>query len=285
MAAGLARLAWIRHAAGDAAGALDAIGEAGRAAPSPAVTGLVNPVPAQRARLLLAQGNVAAAARWTEQQGLRPEDEPSYPQELEYLVLARVLVAQDRAGKALALLDRLLAQAVARDRIGSVIEIQTLRALAQAAGGDEPAAVTTLAEALTLAGPRGYVRVFADEGPPMRALLGRIVAAYRAGQPPARAIPFSHLARVIQAFDGKRAVPGSAPAAAAGLPGLIDPLTGRELQVLAMLAAGEPNQAIANELFVTLFTVKKHVSHLLGKLGAANRTEAVARARDLGLIP
>ena len=196
-------------------------------------------------------------------------------------MLARVLVAQDRPGKALALLDRLLAQAVAQDRMGSVIEIQALRALAQEAGGDEPAAVTTLAEALTLAGPRGYVRVFADEGPPMRALLGRIVAAYRAGQPSARAIPFSHLARVVQAFDGKRAVPGSAP----GLPGLIDPLTGRELQVLAMLAAGEPNQAIANELFVTLFTVKKHVSHVLGKLGAANRTEAVARARDLGLIP
>jgi LuxR family maltose regulon positive regulatory protein len=169
--------------------------------------------------------------------------------------------------------------------MGSVIEIQVLRALAQAAGGDEPAAVTTLAEALTLAGPRGYVRVFADEGPPMRALLGRIVAAYRAGQPSARAIPFSHLARVTQAFDGKPAVPGSAPAAAAGVPGLIDPLTGRELQVLAMLAVGEPNQAIANELFVTVFTVKKHVSHLLGKLGAANRTEAVARARDLGLIP
>jgi LuxR family transcriptional regulator, maltose regulon positive regulatory protein len=285
MAAGLARLAWIRQAAGDAAGALEAIGEAERAAPSPAVTGLVNPIPAQRARLLLAQGNVAAAARWTGQQGLRPEDEPSYPQELEYLVLARVLLAQDRPGKALALLDRLLALAVAQDRIGSVIEIQTLRVLALAAGGDEPAAVTTLAEALTLAGPRGYVRVFADEGPPMRALLARIVAAYRAGQASARAIPFSHLARVMQAYDGKPAVPGSAPAAAAGLPGLIDPLTGRELQVLAMLAAGEPNQAIAGELFVTLFTVKKHVSHILGKLGAANRTEAVARARDLGLIP
>jgi len=285
MAAGLARLAWIRQANGNAAGALEAIGEAERAAPSPAVTGLVNPMPAQRARLLLAQGNVAAAADWTGQQGLRSEDEPGYPQELEYLVLARVLVAQDRPAQALALLDRLLAQAVAQDRIGSVIEIQALRALAQAAGGDEPAAVTTLAEALTLASPRGYVRVFADEGPPMRALLGRIVAAHRAGQPPARAIPFSHLARVTQAFDGNPAVARSAAAAAAGVPGLIDPLTGRELQVLAMLAAGEPNQAIAGELFVTVFTVKKHVSHILGKLGAANRTEAVARARDLGLIP
>ena len=69
------------------------------------------------------------------------------------------------------------------------------------------------------------------------------------------------------------------------MPGLIDPLTSRELEVLQMLAAGKSNQAIAGELVVTLDTVKKHVSHLLGKLGAANRTEAVARARELGLTP
>jgi LuxR family maltose regulon positive regulatory protein len=285
MATGLARLSWIQQATGDAAGALEAIGEAERVAPSPAVTGLVNPVPAQRAGLLLAQGNVAAAIRWAQQHGLSPEDEPSYPHEQEYLVLARVLLAQDRPGEALALLDRLLGQAAAQDRTGSVIEIQALRALALAAGGDEPAAVRTLAEALTLACPQGYVRVFADEGPPMRALLRRIFAAHRAGQPPVRGIPFRHLARLLQAFDGKPAVPGSGADAATRAPGLIDPLTGRELQVLAMLAAGTPNQAIAKELFVTVFTVKKHVSHILGKLGAANRTEAVARARELGLIP
>jgi len=129
------------------------------------------------------------------------------------------------------------------------------------------------------------VRVFADEGPPMQALLGRIVAARRARQPPGPGIPFTHLARVMQAFDGKPAVPGSGPGTSAGVPGLVDPLTGRELQVLAMLAAGTPNRAIAEQLFVTVFTVKKHISHILGKLGAANRTEAVARARELGLIP
>jgi LuxR family transcriptional regulator, maltose regulon positive regulatory protein len=249
------------------------------------VGGLVNPVPAQRARLMLAQGNVAAAARWAQQHGLSPEDEPSYPHELEYLVLARVLLAQDRPGEALALLGRLLAQAVAQDRMGSVLEIQALRVLALAAGGDQPAAVSALAEALTLASPQGYVRVFADEGPPMRALLRQVVVARRAGQPAGRGIPFRQLARLMQAFDGKPAVPGSGPDAAAEAPGLADPLTGRELQVLAMLAAGTTNRAIAGELFVTLATVKKHVSHILGKLGATNRTEAVARARELGLIP
>ena len=66
--------------------------------------------------------------------------------------------------------------------------------------------------------------------------------------------------------------------------GIVDPLTSRELEVLEMLAAGRSNQAIAGELVVTLDTVKKHVGHVLGKLGAANRTEAVARARELSLI-
>jgi LuxR family transcriptional regulator, maltose regulon positive regulatory protein len=285
LATSLVRLSWIRQATGDAAGALEAIDEAERVAPSPVVTGLVNRVPAQRARLLLVQGNVAAAARWTQQHGLSPEDEPSYPHEQEYLVLARVLLAQDRPGTALALLDRLLAQASAQDRMGSVMEIQALRALALSARGDEPGAVNTLAEALTLACPQGYVRVFVDEGLPMRALLSRVIAAHRAGQPSVRGIPVRHLARLRQAFDGQPDVPGSRPVTAPAMPGLIDPLTGRELEVLAMLAAGTPNQAIAEELFVTLFTVKKHVSHILGKLGAANRTEAVARARELGLIP
>src|SRR5215471_4489022 len=284
MATGLARLSWIRQATSDAAGALEAISEAERVAPSPAVTGLVNAVPAQRARLLLAQGNVAAAIRWAQQSGLSPQDEHGYPHEQEYLVLARVLLAQGRPGEALALLDRLLSQAAGQDRMGSVIEIQALRVLALAAGGDEPGAVNTLAEALILAFPQGYIRVFADEGAPMRALLGR-VAARRTGQSSVGGIPLRHLARLMQSFDGKSDVPGPGPDAAARVPGPVDPLTARELEVLAMLAAGTPNRAIAKELFVTVFTVKKHVSHVLGKLGAANRTEAVARARELGLIP
>jgi LuxR family maltose regulon positive regulatory protein len=69
------------------------------------------------------------------------------------------------------------------------------------------------------------------------------------------------------------------------VPGIVDPLTSRELEVLRMLAAGRSNQAIAGQLFVTVDTVKKHVSHVLSKLGAANRTEAVSRARELDLIP
>ena len=136
LATGLATLAWTRQAGGDPGGALGPMGEAERAMPGPAV-GLINPVPAQRARLLLARGEVAAAARWTQERGLGPDDEPTYPREPEYLVLARVLLTEDRPGPALALLDRMLAAAAAQDRAGSIIEIQALRALALAAAGQE----------------------------------------------------------------------------------------------------------------------------------------------------
>ena len=276
LAGGLATLAWIRQATGDPAEALEAIGEAGQASPGPA--GPLNPVPAQRARLLLAQGDLAAAERWTQENSLAADDELDFAREPGHLVLARLLLAQDRPGQALAVLDRLHAAAVAQDRAGSLIETGALRALALAASGDEAGAVTGLAGALALACPQGYVRVFADEGPPMAALLGRLIAAQRTGRAAAE-VPLGYLARLQRAFGPGRPARDPVPS------GIVDPLTRRELEVLEMLAAGRSNQAIAGELVVTLDTVKKHVGHVLGKLGAANRTEAVARARELSLIP
>jgi len=284
LATGLAVVARIRHAQGDAAGALAAMGEAGQAGLSPQVVNLLNPVPSQRARLLLAQGDVRAAGQWTVAAGLRPDDEPDYSREPGYLVLARVLLAQDRSGQALELLDRLHALAAGQGRAGSVIEIGALRALALAACGDHASALGVLTEALTLGCRYGYVRVFADEGAPMRALLAELPAA-RPGQPhAARGIGPGHLAPLARACgQTDTAPPGSRAAGAAA--GLIEPLTGRELEVLRLIAAGKSNQRIAHDLVVALDTVKKHVTHVLGKLGAANRTEAVARARQLGLIP
>ena len=112
----------------------------------------------------------------------------------------------------------------------------------------------------------------------MAALLGRLIAAQRARQA-AASVPLGYLARLQRAFAAGPPAPDPGPS------GIVDPLTSRELEVLTMLAAGRSNQAIARELVVTLDTVKKHVGHVLGKLGAANRTEAVARARELSLIP
>ena len=104
---------------------------------------------AQRARLLLAQGGLAAAARWTEERGLAAGDEPTYQREREYLVLARVVLAQDCPAQAVALLERLHAAAAAQNRAGSVIETQALRALALAASGEEAGVVDVLAGVLT----------------------------------------------------------------------------------------------------------------------------------------
>jgi LuxR family transcriptional regulator, maltose regulon positive regulatory protein len=284
LAAGLVTLAWIRQANGDPGGALEAIAEAGQIAPSLSLATLFSPVPAQRVRLLLAQGNIAAAARWTQENGLDEDDEPHYSSEREHLVLARVLLAQDQATEALALLERLSAAAAAQDRAGSLIEIGALRALALAARGDADRAVDALAEALTLACPQGYVRVFADEGPPMAALLARLIAAQRSGGAAAK-VPLGCLARLHRQLSAQDIVPDADRGGVTAVPVLVEPLTSRELEVLTKLAAGRSNQAIAGQLVVSLDTVKKHVSHILDKLGAANRTEAVARARELSLIP
>ncbi|MGH3174762.1 MAG: tetratricopeptide repeat protein, partial [Streptosporangiaceae bacterium] len=155
LAAGLATLARIRQATGDPAGAREAINQAQQASPSPA--GLLNPVPALRAQLLLAQGDLHQAVRFTQDQGIDPAGDADYPHEPGQLLQARVLLAQGRPDQALVLLDRLHAAAAAQDRTGSLIETSALRALALAASGEEEAAVTALAGTLLLACPQGYV--------------------------------------------------------------------------------------------------------------------------------
>ena len=286
LANGLAALAWIRRAMGDAAGASDAIAEARDVAPGPQVVTLLNPVPARWAQLLLAQGEIAVAAAWTEERGLGAADAPGYRREREYLVLARVLIAQDQPDQAVPLLDRLHADATAQDRTGSLIEIRTLGALALANAGDEADAVAALTEALILAHPQRWLRVFVDEGPPMAALLGRLAATQDA-EVAAGGVPLDYLGALLGAFEAdaeRTAARRSGRAKTAVIPGLVEPLSERELEVLHLLAAGRANREIAAELYVTLDTVKKHVTHILGKLGVANRTQAAARARSLGLL-
>jgi LuxR family maltose regulon positive regulatory protein len=117
----------------------------------------------------------------------------------------------------------------------------------------------------------------------MRALLAQLSAARPGQQHAARRIDPGYLAALLRACDQAATVPAQRRAAAP--PGLAEPLTDRELEVLRLIAAGRSNQRIAHDLVVALDTVKKHVTHVLGKLGAANRTEAAARARQLGLIP
>ncbi len=276
-------LAWVRQARGDRTGALEAIGEAERALPGPeVVVDRSFPVAVQTARLLLAQGEVSAAARWAAERGLGVEDEVSYLREREHLVLARVLLAGE-AGKpeqARMLLERLLAAAEAAGRTGSVIEILALQALALWAANRKERAVNTLTQALALAEPEGYVRTFADEGAPMGDLLSEVLDAQRRRRRPdtaSPAVPARYLAKLLAALAREDAV----PAADQRLP---EPLSERELEVLALIAASMSNKEIAGKLFVSVGTVKTHINNLYRKLGASSRIQAVARAREMGLI-
>ena len=161
-------MAGVRESQGDLAGALTLLDEAQRVymgdfSPN------VRPVPALRARVLAAQGNVAQALGWAREQGLSADDNLSYVREFEHITLARVLLARDATdgdasslNEVARLLQRLLSAAEAGGRTGSVIEILVLQALAHHAGGDTPGALAPLERALTLAEPEGYVRVFVE---------------------------------------------------------------------------------------------------------------------------
>ena len=286
LATGLVTLARVRQAQGDTDGARAAVDQAEAVMPAPGMVDLLNPVPARLAQLRLAQGDLGAAARWTRQRALSPEDRPAYPRERAHLVLARLLLAERRPGPALGLLGRLGDLAAGQERTGSLIEIRVLQALARAAVGDQEGALAALDEALGLAAPAGWLRVFLDEGSPLAELLGRLATTPAAAQAvTAVPGPRAHLDRVLTAFDrhGLAVLPRPRAGGVAAV-GLVAPLSARELEVLELLAAGRSNQAIAEELVITLDTVKRHVSHILDKLGAANRTQAVSRARELGLL-
>ena len=179
-------MARIRQAEGDLDGALDLLNEAERVYLGDFFPN-VRPVPALRARIWIAQGSLGEALGWAREQGLSVDDDLSYLREFEHITLARVLMARyqdERAQRsvheAIRLLDRLLRAAEEGERAGSVIEIGVLRALAYQRHGDIPAALSCLERAVTQAEPEGYVRVFADEGPPMASLL-RVAARQQTG--------------------------------------------------------------------------------------------------------
>ena len=199
---------------------------------------------------------------------------------MEHVYLARVFIAEyksDRADhtsqEARGLLERLLKAAEGGERTGSVIEILALQGLAHQALGNISSALVPLERALTLAEPEGYVRIFVDEGAPMRNLLREAAA---------RGVASSYTRRLLSAFD-KAGQPVSAPVTAAA-PGLAEPPTAREVEIMRLIAAGLRNQEIADQLFISLSTVKRHIANAYGKLGVNHRTEAVARANELNLL-
>ena len=284
LVAGFVTLARIRQAQGDADGALAAVDEAERAMPQ-ALVDLRYPLPVLRARLALAAGNLAEAASWARRCGLAVTDEPVYRHEPEYRMLARVLLAEERPTVALELLERWRRPAVAHGRVAGVLRLGILAARAHESAGDRAAALAALADGLVLAAPESYLRVFLDEGAPVAALLRELTAGRRLEQLGAGSVPRGFLDRLSDAFN-RQGTPILPPASRGAVvaPGMLQPLSNREHEVLRLLAAGRPNKAIAKELFITVDTVKRHVSHVFDKIGVNNRTQAVARARELGLL-
>jgi LuxR family maltose regulon positive regulatory protein len=277
-------LARLRAARGDFDGAHEALDEAERCYRGVAPTDASQApwralvVPAWRARLDAARGDLAAVRSWAD--AAARVDLAEAP--LGYWahgpippMLARArLLTGDPAG-ALALLTGLIARAEAGGAGRALLELTALEALALEALGRPEAADAALTRALALAAPEGAVRPVLDEGAPMADLARRVAGRGGAGAAHARAL--------LAAFGAGVPEKPPAPAARTGA-GLVERLTERERAVLALTAGGRSNEEIAGELFLSVGTVKWHLRAIYGKLGAERRTDAVARARALGLL-
>jgi LuxR family transcriptional regulator, maltose regulon positive regulatory protein len=271
---GYVNLARVLMDSGDVEGAQSLIREAGRLTPRwPLIW-------AWQARFYLAQGDVRSAARWARDYETT-EDYLNYPRHFERITMARVLLGEDRTDEALDFLDRLLESARADGRTAHEIELLALRALASEQRGMTGEALDHLERALAIAEPEGFVRLFVDEGPPMAALLERLIREPRDNGSYAAA-PDGYAGRLLERF-ALAAPSGNGRSRRSPAPGL-EPLSEREIEVLDLVAAGRSNAEIAQELYLSVGTVKAHVHHIFGKLLVRNRSQAVARARELRLL-
>ncbi len=283
---GLARL---RAAEGDLSTALGLLDEAERVyvgdyAPN------VQPIHATRARVLAARGDIAEAHAWARHHQVTTDDELSYLREYEHITFARILLAEHAAtGTSQALhdvvrlLDRLLAAAQNGERIGSVIELEVLRALAHHAGGAREESRDALGHAVELAQPDGWIRIFVDAAPVLSDLLLELATR----QPQS-----TYLSELLTAVTpvGRPAAhtddevdPRTTPAPEAELR-LVEALSDRELEVLRLLGSDLDGPAIARNLFVSLNTVRTHTKHIYTKLGVNSRRAAISKAHQLGLL-
>lgn len=232
----------------------------------------LRPIPAVRARLALLCGDLEPAVAWARDTGIRSDEPLSYLREYEHLTLARLLLAEGQTPEALGLLERLETAATTATRDGSVLEARVIRALAQHVAGDVRGALTTLGQAWEEAPePETSVRLHLDEGAPALALL-RDAAGHGDAE-------HRGLARRLLARSGVGAV-----AASTGPTPLPDPLSPRELEVLRMLDSELTGPEIARQLFVSLNTLRTHTRRIFTKLDVGNRTAAIRRAREHGLL-
>jgi LuxR family maltose regulon positive regulatory protein len=273
----------MKQSEGDLDGALRLLDEAARFAyPAPAPE--VRPLAAMKTRVWIAQGKLMDAQAWVRQRDLSVDDDLNFRREFEHITLARLLIATYQRQRdaytlqqATGLLARLLQAAEQGERLGSVIEILLLKALACQAADDTAGALVALKQALTLAETEGYVRIFVVEGAPMRQLL--LAVAARGTLP-------GYTSKLLAALNNEQptGIGQSYPSIAPAAQPLIEPLSQRELEVLHLIAQGFSNQEIGTRLFLALDTVKGHNRRIFDKLQVQRRTEAVAKARSLNLL-
>jgi LuxR family maltose regulon positive regulatory protein len=215
---------------------------------------------------LIHQGDLATAAHLAEKHDLP-------------ISQARVHLAQEDTSAALAALRPVRQQAEAKAWGDERLKIAVLQAVAHHMHGEKYKAAQLLGEALALAEPGGFIRIFVDEGPPMAQLLSEAAA---------RGIMPDYSGKLLAVFEaeGQKSDADSDlhPASAPGVQPLLEPLTPREQEVLHLIAAGHSNPEIAAQLFIAVTTVKTHVKHIYGKLQVTNRFQAVTRAKDLNLL-
>jgi LuxR family maltose regulon positive regulatory protein len=243
---------------------------------------IANQMSAWQARIWLAQDKVDDASQWALQRGLYTGEQIQTLNEIgffllfDYVVLARILIAQGHLDESVGMLEHLLKAAESGGRNSKVIEIRILQALAFQAKGETDRALFTLEKALTLAEPEGFIRIFVDEGPPMARLLYEALA---------REIAPDYIRRLLAAFSDAETEQSDATESQVLEANLVEPLSDREIEVLHLIAEGLTNQEIAARLYLSLNTVKVHTRNIYGKLDAHNRTQAVTRARVLGILP
>jgi LuxR family maltose regulon positive regulatory protein len=222
-------------------------------------------VAAAQVLTLLHQGNLAEAAHLAETHELS-------------LSQARVNLAQGDPATALALLEPLRQQAEAKGWQDERLKVMVLQAVALQAHGEEDEAAQLLGDALTLAETGGFIRIFVDEGLPMAQLLSEAAA---------HGIMPDYIGKLLAVFEAEaqKSEDGSYLPPAPPAQSLTEPLSQRELEVLQLIAQGLSNREISGRLFLALDTVKGHNRRIFGKLLVQRRTEAVAKARSLGILP